>query len=221
MGFPQKKHLPITSTPVHITYRLSGSIPKATLEKLETKKLEALQQLDVSGEEPLTLQAIRAANKQRDDIIARHELALDAVLDKIKTGPFHLQDERIREVVLKSWKNLHDRGIAYLIAVCVMGNHVHVIVKAPEDLNSVTIAPIMKSHIGFTARKANQILDRMGVSFWDGSYYDRKVRSGKFTTAMWYVLNNPVKAGWVDTWSEWPGTYVNEEYVELFLRPTG
>lgn len=85
----------------------------------------------------------------------------------------------------------------------------------------MAIAPLMKTHKGFTARKANQVLDRVFTSFWNDSYYDRKIRSGKFTTAMWYVLDNPVKAGLVEAWSEWPGTYVNEEYAELFLRPTG
>ena len=34
---------------------------------------------------------------------------------------------------------------------------------------------------------------------------------------MWYVVNNPVKAGLVNRWSDWPYTWVHPEYVRLFL----
>lgn len=218
MGYTQKKHLPITSTPVHITYRLSGSIPKITLEKLETKKNLKLQRISEENTDKISRQEIKVLNEKRREILVKHELALEAALHQIKTGPFHLKNHKIRDIVLDSWKNLHDRGIIYLIAVCVMGNHVHVILKAPEGISSVSTASVMKSHKGFTARKANQVLGKTYANFWDSNYHDRSIRQGKFITVMWYVLNNPVKAGLVSTWTDWPGTFVNDEYIELFLK---
>jgi len=33
---------------------------------------------------------------------------------------------------------------------------------------------------------------------------------------MWYVLNNPVKAGLVKNWKDWPATYLNPDFDLLF-----
>jgi len=125
-------------------------------------------------------------------------------------------DPVIRKSVLDSWKFLHEQKVIFLIAICVMGNHVHVIVRAPDGTDEVDPGKLLQRHKRFTARDANLLLKKTNQPFWDGAYDDRTIRAGKFITAMWYVLNNPVKAGLVENWKDWPGTFVNPEYVGLF-----
>ena len=75
----------------------------------------------------------------------------------------------------------------------------------------------MRRHKTFTARECNLLRQTSGKPFWAAKYFDRTVRQGKWLIAMWYVLNNPVKAGMVADWQQWGGTYVNPTYVSHFL----
>lgn len=107
-----------------------------------------------------------------------------------------------------------------------MSNHVHV-VFAPlamqssstdvvnsaknaaqtKDLRYNSLSSIMQSLKGYTAHKANHLLERSGA-FWQGESYDHVVRdASEWQRIVTYVLNNPVKAGLVDTWEKWKWSY--------------
>ncbi|MBC6994155.1 transposase [Neolewinella lacunae] len=113
-------------------------------------------------------------------------------------------------------KFLHDRQEIYLYVVCVMGNHVHAIVRAPEGVEKVNIGKLMNRHKTHTAQVCNKLLGKTGAPFWDHFYFDRTIRKNKFERAMWYVLNNPVEAGLVRDWRDWGGTYLNPDFDSLF-----
>ncbi|MEL7161905.1 MAG: transposase, partial [Bacteroidota bacterium] len=131
-------------------------------------------------------------------INAEYELAYERALHEIKTGPRFLAKPVIATLILDSWKNLQEREQAYVYAVCVMSNHVHVLLQEASAGKKLSdLGKLMNNHKGYTARMANRILNRTGQGFWDRTYFDRRVRQGKFTRVMWYVLNNPVKAGLV------------------------
>lgn len=99
-----------------------------------------------------------------------------------------------------------------------MSNHVHVILSNPPEKPLVDTGALMDRHKTFTASLCNQELNRTGASFWEPKYFDRTIRQGAWLTGMWYVLNNPVKAGLVKTWQGWPGTYLNPRYASHFLE---
>jgi len=68
----------------------------------------------------------------------------------------------------------------------------------------------MKSLKGFTAREANKALHRQGA-FWETESYDHWVRDdAELDRIVTYVLNNPVKAGFVRHWQDWPHSYWNK-----------
>jgi REP element-mobilizing transposase RayT len=117
---------------------------------------------------------------------------------------------------LDSWLFLQNKGLVVVIAICVMGNHVHVILRTPDDTEPVMPGALMQRHKSHTARECNKLLKTINAPFWDSNYHDRVIRKGKFITAVWYVLNNPVKAGLVENWGDWPGTYLNPDYAGLF-----
>lgn len=209
-------HYPISYKPVHITYRLAGSISKKEVNATARRRQKAIDELNnkLLGIPAEHQHGIRTAELRL--INSRYELALDSILHNNRSGPFFLQQSEVQKIILDSWLNLQERAIVFVIAVCVMGNHVHAIVKAPSADSIVDVSSLMESHKKFTARMSNRILGRTGQTFWDSTFFDKRIRTGKFMTAMWYVLNNPVKAGLVKNWEDWNGTYVNPEYIDLF-----
>jgi hypothetical protein len=73
----------------------------------------------------------------------------------------------------------------------------------------------MKYHKSYTAVKANRILKRKG-QFWHHESYDHYIRNeDELYKIINYILNNPVKAGLIGDYREWPYKWLNEEYVNL------
>lgn len=205
----------VTSTPVLITYRLHGSLTQNASERLEAKKNAKLERLSEKAREVVSRQEVRAINKERCAILTAHEVAVDKALHRRRGGPFYLRNEPVRDIVLKAWKNQHDRGLIHLIAVCVMSNHVHVLLKAPEDVSSMSVVPLMESHRNFTAHKASHVLDEPPADLWEDAFHNRRVHPRELSGIVQFVLNNPVEAGLVEDWARWPGTFLNEDYAAL------
>jgi REP element-mobilizing transposase RayT len=145
------------------------------------------------------------------------EQLLEDALHESSDGPTYLDLPEVRDAVLDSWKFLDTEGNIELHAACVMSNHVHIVAAGPGDTSNINLGRLMQRHKGFTAQKCNEVLDRVGQPFWAANYFDRTVRRGSWLTVMWYVLNNPVKAGLVEWWGDWEGTYVSPQFVSHFL----
>ena len=97
---------------------------------------------------------------------------------------------------------LHFDGQRYrLLAWCIMPNHVHVVV---EPCAEHSLGAIVHSWKSFSANHANRLLARSGP-FWDRDYFDRYIRDeGHLERTIYYVENNPVKAGLTAVSSAWP-----------------
>ena len=86
-----------------------------------------------------------------------------------------------------------------LIAWCVMPNHVHCVL---EPLGH-ELGAIVQSWKSYTAKRANQLLGRVG-RFWMPDYYDRYVRNADhLLRAINYAESNPVKARIVERKEEY------------------
>ncbi len=209
-----QKHRDFTINPTHIIDRLYGSIPQAVIaENRERRKAEILRIREYAKTIPedyrevyliLAIQQVRA----------KYEGFIENSLHKNTNGPYYLQNPKIAQLVIKAWLYQAKHKQIIVIAICVMSNHVHALVRGPDNGLIIEAGPILNSVKSFTARQANKLLNRPGNPFWD-KYFDRDVREGKFMTVLWYVVNNPVKAGLVKSWKDWPHTYVNPEYKRL------
>ena len=98
-----------------------------------------------------------------------------------------------------------------LLAFTIMFNHVHLLFHADTSGQTEDIAHAISLRIGrlksFTARVCNNILDRTG-QFWQYESYDHIVATDKeLEDTIWYILNNPVKAGLVKRWQDWKWSY--------------
>ena len=96
---------------------------------------------------------------------------------------------------------LHFDGERYrLLAWCIMPNHVHVVL---EPGATHLLDRIVQSWKSYTAKRANQTLDRSGM-FWHRDYFDRFMRDeGHLRRTIDYVENNPVSAGLASEPAEW------------------
>jgi putative transposase len=198
-----------------LTFRLYESIPTSKVFQLK-------REFDNS------LASIRhESNSDSESTIVRIELererffrAYDNLLDRAVSGPHYLREERIAELVKKELHRF-DGELYDLICYCIMSNHVHMLIDTKVQLDENPMSPwewgslefeplqnIMKRIKGATAVYANRMLNRQG-RFWQRETYDRVIRSPKeMEKTIHYILDNPVKAGLVETWDHYPYTYL-------------
>jgi len=102
-----------------------------------------------------------------------------------------------------------------------MVNHVHILIEPRAALPR-----IMKSIKTFSAKRANEILERIGEPFWQDESYDHWVRDEKeFGKIVQYIEFNPVAAGLVQRPEDWPwsSSYMGtreEKKADQEVRPT-
>lgn len=209
-----QRHRDFSIVPTHVIDRLHGSIPQPVLaDNRERVKAEIFR----IRKHALTLPAkhrslyIKQATQR---VRAEHESFLEQTLHENPNGPYYLRNPQIAQLVIEAWLYQAKHKGLIVIAICVMSNHVHALVRGPDSGTIIKAGPILNSVKSYSARKANELLNRAGSPFWD-VYFDRDVRDKKFMTVLWYVVNNPVKAGLVDSWQDWAHTYVNPEYKNL------
>jgi putative transposase len=138
----------------------------------------------------------------------------ESVLDGASCGPLWLKDERLAESVADSL-HYRDGTVFRLDAFTIMPNHAHVVFKPLPIENDAyseldddrSLALIMQSLKGFTAHECNRLLRREG-QFWAHESFDYYIRDvDEWQRIIAYVLNNPVKAGYVKHWQDWKWSY--------------
>ena len=187
-----------------ITTRLSGSLPRAVIKELQERKEAEEQVLKSKG------LSEKEINKELRKIYDLYFGKFDALLDGTSTGPHWLRDEQNAKIWTDSL--FHFDGERYnVICSTVMSNHVHFIFY---KLNR-SLARIMKTMKGFSAREINKILGRTGNSFWHIESFDRMIRDkDELANRINYVLNNPVKIGLVNHWKDWQFNYVHPDFLK-------
>ena len=199
-----------------ITFRLTHSLPTHVIRELEQKREHEKKMLSAKYnpvQQRLELELYNLNKKyfgQFDDWLGRC----------IEESPRWLARENIASIVAKQIHAL-DGECYRLIAYCIMSNHVHQLIDTADypaeaashagPTASYPLADTMKRLKGHTARHCNLALGRSGA-FWHHESYDHVVRDRKeFERILWYILNNPVKAGLVENWEEWPFTYYADQ----------
>jgi putative transposase len=185
-------HIQIAGSIYFVTFRLKDSLPKEALEKLaeETAKIKKLSNNEVG-----------LAHK-------RWFGKFDEYLDRILCEQEYLKNEGVADLVAESIY-YRDGKVYDLVAYCIMPNHVHMVFMPLKKGNDVfySLTEILQSLKRHTARQANLILGRSGA-FWQDESYDHIVRDkAELERIIKYVLNNPVKAGLVDEWTQWKWIY--------------
>jgi putative transposase len=137
--------------------------------------------------------------KGRTSIKNQHYLLTTTVMDRKRL----LNREGAAEIVLASLLWLEKRGKIILDAAVVMPDHVHFV----AGLEQGSLAQVMRCLKRHTAKKINLILQREG-GFWQPQYHDHAVRKDEdLNEVVLYTLCNPVRAGLVKDFHDYPYWY--------------
>ena len=195
---------PATVT-LFVTFRLAGSLPVEVLRLLREEYERAVAEFDQTLSLLERSEMVYAAQR-------RFFGRMDAFLDAAETGPRWLGEAMIAELVANSLHYRHER-VYDLDTFCLMPTHAHVTFAPLTASNGKphALSSIMQSLKGYTAHEANKILDREGA-FWHHESYDHVVRDAEeHERIVKYILNNPVKAGLVADWRDWPWSYTKHQ----------
>jgi REP element-mobilizing transposase RayT len=198
----------------HVVFRLAGSLPAEVIARLRIDRERTKRELSKTENE---LERAKLLREHRWTYFER----FDALLEGNIEGPLWLKQAEAASIVKEALHH-YDGNTYDLLAYCIMPNHVHMVfVLLPlsvgrfsrTDRNDGTgvpsyiLAGILGSIKKFTARRINKLLDRSGT-LWQDESDDHVIRdSNELERTIWYVLNNPVKAGLVDSWKKWSWTY--------------
>jgi REP element-mobilizing transposase RayT len=137
--------------------------------------------------------------KGRVSIKNQHYLITTSVFDK---KPVFKQGEAAR-IVLESLNWLEDQGKIVLDAAVVMPDHLHFV----AGLKAGSLSRIMHSLKSYTAQKINNLLQKEGP-LWQNHYHDHAVRKDEdLHSVVIYVLHNPVRAGLINDFHDYPFWY--------------
>jgi REP element-mobilizing transposase RayT len=188
----------------NICFRLADSLPVKMIKILQEERAQELKQL----QEQAHLFSPFELHRHKERIYDRYFGKFDQLLDHPHSGPTYLKDQPIAEIT-KSAIHFWDGKKFRLICYCIMPNHVHLMLDSCQD----QLYKILGSIKQYSGRQANLQLQRTGQAFWQKESYDNLVRSERdLGTKIRYILRNPVQAGWVNNWQEWPYTYLNAEF---------
>jgi len=192
-------HIQPMGRPLFITIRSSDSIPKKYMEEYK-RYTEMLKQAEKQKPEDhdLKVNNNKKAFAYMDDIFHNNQGSINFT-----------KHEAVAALITENLQSLH--GVScFISAYTIMPNHLHILLRPFErDGKPISIAEIMKSFKGLTARQVNLILNRSGA-LWYREYYDHWLRSGReFVNVVEYIRQNPVKAGLVREPEEWKWTWLN------------
>ncbi len=186
-----------------VTFRLAGSLPKEVITHLK-EKYHQLKKLKKESKE----------SELVDKFEAKIFRSFDDFLDRELTGPIWLSNKKVAKIVVDSL-HFYDQTRYDLYAFTIMSNHVHFVFRHLEQYDvNLPVTSIMKNIKSYTAKEANKLLVRKG-SFWQYESYDRVIRDeAELENTLKYTLYNPVKAGLINEWKQWPYTYCKPEFAE-------
>lgn len=205
-------HLP--NAAYFITFRLAGSLPMEVWKRLKE---------EYEQEKRLLANKLKGGelHKERYNAQKRYFARFDKLLDRPKDGPRWLTEPPYAEIVVRELHNLHPEHY-HLHAYCLMNNHVHLLIDQQDVTNPLpprdgkhytALSHAMRLLKGRTGHACAKLLGRKGA-FWQHESYDHVVRNDKeFMRILEYIVNNPVKAGLVNHWRDWPYTYVDPIFL--------
>jgi putative transposase len=207
-------------------FRLAGSLPLSAIEELRIEREQFERELaDIKNTPEL--------KRKQNDFRRQYFERFDTLLDGNSTGPLWLKQTDVAAIVHEAILYRNEKEYD-LYASTIMPNHVHMVfsvgrpdwssysVKGRRNSSTYIVSNLLENLKWYTALKANQVLKRQG-QFWQHESYDHVIRDDKeLERTIWYVVENPVKAGLVKSWKKWQWTYCKPELVQVDQtgRPT-
>ncbi|MEM9259812.1 MAG: transposase, partial [Bacteroidota bacterium] len=199
-----------------------GSVPTAAIKKLgeeyERAKIKIDQHFQLRDRQPTAI-LYSAYTEAMFTAETKYFLMYDELLDQNDSGPKYLTGTSAKQLIIDSWHHCSRQYDLTVYAICVMSNHVHVRLRANGEFASWPLIPLMEKHKRFTGRQLNQLHNCKGRRVWAEDTFDRDVRPGRFNQVLWYLINNPKKAGITHDPLAFPGTWWDPRLNQEFIDP--
>ncbi len=210
-------HIQSAGATYFVTSSLFGALPVKVISALKKEFQQKLDEIKITKP--------KNADRRIAVLSSHYFKKYDTYLDKALNGPTYFDQPPIAEI-LKEQLHRFDGEFYDLLAYTIMPNHFHLLIDThvqlkTEDLDMgqvpntyADLSKIMFRIKGASARYCNVALNRKG-RFWMEEYFDRIVRNEKDQLYyLNYILQNPVKAGLVKKWVDFPHTYLKNKKGE-------
>lgn len=198
-----------------ITWNLKDAIPAKAFQDytLELTKLE--RQIKELKKNNSAESLIINLESEYDRLRRKYLKAYHDMLDAERHPSVNLSKPENTDIILEAlqfWegKKLHN------LALTIMCNHVHWVIELREKDDqgqAVYLEDIMESVKRYSANKINKQEGRRG-QLWQKESFDTTIRDHKHMyNAIRYTLNNPVNAGLISCWQQWPGSYWTDSWL--------
>lgn len=192
-----------------ITWNLKDAVPPKALSRYTHQLDEIKAQIETLERQKSEERIIRELRSNYNSIRKKYVRAYDDLLNLGENLIVDLSTPENLEILkeaLHFWENRKLENFAF----CIMPNHVHWVFGLFEkDENGclVYLQDLMHSVKSVTANRINEVEKRSGV-LWQKESFDTTIRDDKHLyNAINYTLQNPVSAGLVSDWREWPGCW--------------
>ena len=170
-----------------VTIHLAGAIPRAAQQRI----LEIAAALKPLG------------NSQHDERLRIQRqifVEMERWLDTVEHAT-HLEKPENAEIVKEAINHRCTNGVWRVFEYVVMPSHIHIFF----ELQGVGLKAVLENFKGWTARR---IATRTGLNqnrFWQREWFDHWSRSDEYDERIVaYIRRNPVKAGLVNDYRDWP-----------------
>jgi len=150
------------------------------------------------------------------------------LIDGALYGSCHLKKPDVAQI-LKDKIMEYDGRLIEVEAMCIMPNHVHLLFSMELQLENAgdigeeaqgyvqldKVMQLIKGGSSYLINKHLGLKDR----FWAKDSYDHYIRNeAEWYRVVRYILLNPVKAGLVKRWEDWPFTMISESALHKYRR---
>ena len=190
-----------------ITWCLKNAIPPKALARY-TQQLDVIRfQIETAGKLKTEKNMLENLKAEYFQVRKKYILAYDQLLAQSLSGAINLMKADVLKCIIETlcfWEGKQLTNYAF----CVMPNHVHwvfSVFEKDEKGNPVYLQDIMQSVKRYSSNRINKLTGHAGP-LWQKESFDTTIRDEKhLANAIAYTLNNPVAAGFVTDWHEWPG----------------
>jgi REP element-mobilizing transposase RayT len=167
-----------------VTISLTGSIPQAVAKSIHRMAL-SLEKLEADAHSELERRIFRE---------------MEEWLDKCERVQY-LSEPAVAQMVMESIGHRDKEGIWNVFEYVIMPNHAHLFLELKRDTLKTAISDFKR----WTGHRAAGLVNLKGKRFWQREWFDHWSRSGEQDQKIIdYIRNNPVKAGLVKDYRDWP-----------------
>ncbi len=168
------------------TIHLAGAIPSAGRNRIRSF---ADQLAKLTNRDETWLQVQRKIFKEMEDWLDRSEHVT------------HLRRTEVASMLCESIRHREERGDWHVFQYVVMPSHVHLFF----ELVGASLKSALQDFKRWTGHQAMKLLNHAGDRFWQREWFDHWSRSDEEDERIIrYIRENPVKAGLVAHYRDWP-----------------